>query len=278
MNILVTGGSGYIGSMIIPFLKCRHEVYNYDILHGNDYRKIPLVSLENIDVVIHLAAIVGAEACSYDPLGAISTNYKSLPEFLNKCDFQNIKLFIFASTCSVYGKHYDLCKEKTQLNPLSLYARSKAMAEEIINKHPINSVIFRFGTVFGVSKEMRWDLLINKFVHDAVYHREINVYNGLNYRPFVHVRDIALAMSKIIDTPIEEVNKQIFNLVSENTTILDLANTVKDCVHCSVYSDYKKNIDQRSYSASNSKLDHFIDFKPNITILDGIYEVMCNCI
>ena len=233
MNILIVGGAGYVGGGIVDNLKNKHNVTVYDsLIYEESYRKdvnfiygdireqdklLPL--FDQNDAVIWLAALVGDGACSINPDLTFEINSESV-KFLA----QNFKKrIIFLSTCSVYGAQDGLLDEESSINPLSEYASSKIQAEEYLKD--TNSVIFRLGTLFGISDEfsrIRLDLVVNILVTKALTDEKLTVFGGEQWRPLLHVNDVANAIENVLEKDI----KGVYNLHHKNYKIIDIAEAI----------------------------------------------------
>lgn len=230
MNILVVGGAGYVGGGIVDKLKKNHNVTVYDsLIYEESYRKdvdfvygdireqkklLPL--LDKCDAVIWLAALVGDGACAINPELTFEINSDSV-KFLAE-NFN--KRIVFLSTCSVYGAQEGLLDESSTINPLSAYATSKVKAEDYLKDS--NAIIFRLGTLFGISDEfsrIRLDLVVNILVTKALTEGKLTVFGGDQWRPLLHVIDVANA----IDHTINLKTTGIYNLHYENFKIIDIA-------------------------------------------------------
>jgi nucleoside-diphosphate-sugar epimerase len=282
MNILIVGGAGYLGGAVTDLLmQSQHNIRVYDVLlYEETYRKpVPFVfgdirdedklkkNFEWADVVIWLAALVGDPACDLDEALTTTINRDSV-QFL-KDNFKG--RIIFMSTCSVYGAQDDLLAENSPLKPLSLYANTKLWAEKILED--TDALIFRLGTLYGVSDEfsrVRFDLVVNTLVMRAAVHNKINVFGGQQYRPLLHVRDAA----QTIYSTLEGTNTGIYNLHSENTTIIDIAQLVeKEFPGLQVEINETMFQDSRNYRVSSEKAKQQLGFNPTLTIAAGIEEL-----
>ena len=248
-NILVTGGAGYIGSMLVPNLLCaNHNVTvidnfmynqtslassisnkNFELVFG-DVRNEDLMKklISKADVIIPLAAIVGAPACDNDPLAAESINKDSILWLLKQVS--SSQQIIMPTTNSAYGSgdQNNYCDENSPLNPLSIYARDKVIVEKALMERE-NSTSFRLATVFGISPRMRLDLLVNNFTFRALTDRFVIVFEGHFKRNYIHIRDVVQAFNLAID----EKNKfkgEIFNvgLSEANISKIDLCKEIKE--------------------------------------------------
>ncbi len=270
MNILLTGGSGYLGSVLTRILlKKGHHVRVLDnFLFGRDSLKeiksdkLELVqgdirdlgavssSLKNIDSVIHLASIVGTQSSELDPKTSIEINYLSTRNLADLCKLYNIKQIIFASTCSVYGAQPNqIIRENSEVNPLDSYGQSKFQSERAILQAYDYPTILRLGTLFGASHRMRFDLAINLFIAQALNREKLVVFGGNQWRPFLHVYDAALAFSYAVENNMEG----IYNVVWKNLTIEDMAKQIKKLIPCEIEIS-EDIIDKRNYRVSGEKL------------------------
>jgi nucleoside-diphosphate-sugar epimerase len=282
LKVLVTGGAGYVGGAVTDaLLEKGHSVRVYDsLLYDDAYRKpvdfcfgdvrdehrlIP--NLQWADAVIWLAAIVGDGACALNPELTQSVNERAL-ELL--ADSFNGRI-VFTSTCSVYGAQDGIIDETAAVKPLSAYAITKLNAEKILKDK--NAIIFRLGTLFGLSdtySRIRLDLVVNTLTVKAITANRIVVYGGDQHRPLLHVRDAAQAIANSLDNNYTGH----FNLHSENVRIIDLAERMRD--HFPgleiVRTDLKFQ-DNRTYKVSSEKARTSLRFSPKLTIDDGVTEL-----
>lgn len=299
-KVLITGGGGYIGSVLARMLL--NNGYNVRILdkftfgiepiasiinHPNmevvigDIRKIGDLkkAIKNIDHIVHLAAIVGDPACSVQGDIAVETNFLSTIRLARLARENDIKRFVFASTCSIYGtSNTDIVNEESSTNPISLYAETKLDAEKellalLSNKPAL--IILRFGTVYGSSPRMRFDLVINYLTKKALLDKEIKIFGGEQWRPFVHVEDIARAISLILDADIEKVKGEIFNVGStnENYKMKDIGEIVKECIPKTNVDIVKEIQDKRSYRVSFEKIEKDLGFSNKKKVEDAIMKI-----
>jgi len=283
MKILVVGGAGYVGGHLVDVLSQEgHQVTVYDVLlyeecyrknvpfiHGDIREKKKLLqALEGMDAVIWLAALVGDPACSLKESLTVEINKDSV-QFLK--DHYHGRI-IFMSTCSVYGAADGVLTENSSLNPLSLYARTKLQAEEILKNS--DAVIFRLGTLYGLGdrfSRVRFDLVTNTLVMRAALHGKFSVFGGEQYRPMLHVRDVSQAVLLALA---KNTCKGIYNLSSENITIAQMAQKISNYfpqVQIS-YTDVKYQ-DQRNYRVSSQKAIEQLGFKASLNLIDGIKEL-----
>ena len=297
-EVLVTGGAGYLGLHVVEkLLKNEYKVhvldnfsfgnsglkslkkrYNFELING-DIRdlRVVLKSMDGVDVVIHLAGIVGDPASKLDPEQSIEVNYLSTKKLVDVAKYFKIRQFLFASSCSVYGANNNrLLSEKSKLNPVSIYAETKLKSEEIIleqSQKYLSPTILRTGTLFGYSNRMRFDLIINLFTAQALSKHKITIEGGNQWRPFVHVKDAALAYFLVLEKKRGTV-KGIFNLGSNdlNYTISDIGKTIQQNTP-NVKIENSKNIDQRNYKVSFKKIHKSLGFDSTMSISDGIIEI-----
>lgn len=294
-KIFVTGGAGYIGSVLIPsLLNEGYEVTLYDTLMYESHQLIPFFqnkkfkfikgdildkkllgeSIKNHDVVIHLAAIVGYGACRVDENRAYAVNHigtKNVIESMSDDQF-----LIFGSTGSNYGSVNGICTESTPLHPLSIYGKSKTLAETEVLSRP-NSTAFRFATAFGASPRLRLDLLINELTYNAVTQKYLVIYESHFMRTFIHVRDIANVFLFSINHK-DEMKGNVYNVGSNtmNFSKKDICEMIKRKTDCYVhYADYDGDVDKRNYVVSYDKIES-LGYKTTITVEEGIDELI-NC-
>jgi len=294
MKILITGGAGYLGSVITRNLLKKHEVIVYDNLMYNQTSLVDLCHHENftyhygdvrewsklkylveqVDVIIPLAALVGFPSCEKD---------KELATSINTTQIQNIvdvmtpdQKILYPNTNSGYGSRGEgMVTEKDELTPISHYGKTKCEAEDYILQES-NGIVFRLATVFGVSSRMRTDLLANDFVYKLLTDKYITLFEHKFVRNFIHIQDVSNAFEFMIDNYDEHKNK-IFNLglSTENITKKQLVEKIQSHIsNTSVnYSDYYVDPDKRDYIVSNEKIEA-TGWKPKYTLDDGIQELI----
>lgn len=264
MKILLTGGAGYIGRVMLSHLLDKsHAVRVLDNLlygnHVNPGRSFEMIhgsvtdtallrkSLVDVDAVIHLAAIVGDQACDLDVKRATSTNLESTRELARACRASK-KLLVFFSTCSVYGANPNaLLNEGSEVNPLSTYAHTKLSAEDELRKAQCDYVILRLGTVFGVSPRMRFDLVINRMIGQAVLNGRFTVFGGDQFRPFIHVGDVVSNTMRVI----ESESRGLYNLGGTNFTIRHIGEMIQHSTGCDM-AVLPERKDPRNYAVDSS--------------------------
>jgi len=294
MKILVTGGAGYIGTSLVPALLNKNYkvtvidnlMYNQNVLlehyinpnfkfeYGDIRDKTKIRELtKKVDVVIHLASIVGAPACKRNKTLAKEVNLDGTKNIVDVLSVDQI--FLFASTGSIYGKIEGMCDESWEPNPLSVYGSTKLEGEEMaLNRN--NSVAFRFATAYGLSQRLRLDLLINDFVLNAIRNKYLVVYDKDFRRTFIHITDIVKSYLHMLDN-FESVKGEAYNIGSEdnNYTKEELVNKIKESLDFQVYYADKgiPDPDQRDYEVSYKKLVN-TGFSVDINIDRGIKELV----
>ncbi len=282
-NVLITGGAGYIGGCVtdallakrIPFTVYDNLTYENEYLKPvhfiyGDIRNKTLLKklLPNYSHVIWLAAIVGDGACAIKPKLTKEVNQETV-RFLS----QNFSgRIIFTSTCSVYGVSDKPVTEDSPTNPLSIYAETKLAAEKYLQEK--NALIFRLGTAFGTSdtySRIRMDLAVNYMTMSAVKNGSLTVVGGNQWRPFMHVSDIGSSIVNNLTT----AKKGVYNLATQNDTIINVANTIKKITHCKVKKTKQKVQDDRSYHAVVTKAlrDNILTKHTKYTIEYGVNEI-----
>lgn len=293
MKILVTGGAGFVGSVLVPMLLSKNYKVrvldnlmfgidglfncfnhkNFEFVKG-DIRNKNLMEkvVEDIDVVIHLASLVGYPICKKYEKDACVVNVEAtmtLSRILPKD-----KLVIYPSTDSCYGSFGELCTEETLLKPLTLYGETKAAAEILLRERG-NTIILRFATGFGVSPRMRLDLLINDFCYKAVKERNLIVYEKSYQRAFVYVTDMARAFIFALGNAVE-MRDGVYNIGSEklNLTKEQVAELIrKKTEYYLHYADFGKDADQRNYRVSCEKMRK-LGFETEISLEQGIDQLI----
>jgi len=305
MQVLVTGGAGYIGNYVVEeLLENGHEVRVLDnFLFGDDaleplrdhdaldvvegdIRHIEDLSyaMEDRDAVIHLAGIVGDPACGVNEQATQAVNVEATKTLVEVCKLHDIQRLVFASTCSTYGASELMeLNEGSFLNPLSLYAESKIDSEEIIlhethdrfSDNDITPTILRLGTIFGWSRRMRFDLVVNLLTAKATLEDDIPVFGGEQYRPLVHVADAASAFVAALEAPEETVDHQIFNVGDNelNYQIKEVGAIVEDHVEDAEVRFVEHKEDERTYRVSFDKINHVLGWEAERTIGDGVEEI-----
>ncbi|HEY3595546.1 MAG TPA: SDR family oxidoreductase [Polyangiaceae bacterium] len=303
MHIVVTGGAGYIGSTLVPvLLDAGHRVTIVDRLffgdepvrrlsaaHGSalkivraDVRRVDPRVFEGVDALVDLAGISNDPSCELDSELTRSVNLEGALRVARLAQAAGARHIVFASSCSVYGHGAALSlAEDTTPHPVSLYAHCKAEAEQrltaLAKSTGISLTLLRLATVFGLSAKMRFDLAVNVMTKNAYVARKITVEGGgQQWRPFVHVRDVAEAMRRALDLPASRVETRVINVGSaaNNVRIKNLAYRVRDVVPGTEIVMAPTDPDLRDYNVSFERIGHALDFCPSRTIEEGITEVL----
>ncbi len=302
-GVLVTGCAGYIGSVLVRQLLSRNysvigldnlsfggesllEILNSpnfrfvkgDIRDGDCYKEI----LNKVDSIIHLAAIVGDPACAQQPQLAKETNWHGSKLLYDSCIEQpNIKRFVFASTCSNYGKMNGevFVNENSELRPISLYAKLKVKFEQYLlaseTRADFTPTVIRFATVYGTSPRMRFDLTVNEFVREVAMGKELQIYGAQFWRPYCHVNDLATACVLVLESATELVRHEVFGAGStnENYQKETIANMINEVIAEAKIKYVHKYEDPRDYRVEFSKIENELGFKITRNVMDGIKEI-----
>ncbi|HTD57257.1 MAG TPA: NAD(P)-dependent oxidoreductase [Solirubrobacteraceae bacterium] len=300
--ILVTGGSGYIGAAVVhELLSAGEEVRVLDAL-AHDQEEIAseqersgaqvvradlrdraarAEALEGAEAVVHLAAIVGDPACASDPKLADEVNVKASTALIEDARKAGVGGFVFASTCSNYGRMADPTvpiAEGGELRPVSLYAEQKVGIETLLLEDPdgLRPTCLRFATVYGVARRMRFDLTVNEFTRDLWADRDLEVFGERFWRPYVHVRDAARAVCTVLGAPVERVAGQVFNVgcSAENYRKLDLIGEIRKQTDRGRVSYVPRAEDPRDYRVSFEKIEAETGFRTRMTVPEGIAELL----
>lgn len=295
-NILVTGGAGYLGSTMVPeFLNAGHKVTvldnfmfgqnslahvchhpNFSVVRGDIRVEATMRSLmKNADIIIPLAALVGAPLCSKDPVGATTTNHDAIMLMLKLLSWDQIVLMPTTNSAYGTGDENNFCTEESPLRPISQYAIEKVGIEKQLMQHP-NFISFRLATVFGMSPRMRIDLLVNDFTYRAVYDRFLVLFESQFKRNYIHVRDVMRVFLHAIDN-YNKMKGQIYNvgLSDANVSKKELCQAIQKRLPEFVFLEAPvgKDPDQRNYIVSNAKIEA-TGFKPMYSLDFGIQELI----
>lgn len=299
-EILVIGGAGYIGSALVKqLLGDGHNVRLLDrfifgtepiaafaghprlIVQDADYRRTDqlVIAMRRADTVIHLGGIVGDPACALDEDLTIELNLAATRSVAEIARAQRVRRFVFASTCSVYGANSELLDERSQVSPVSLYARSKLASEIVLEQLADDSfrpTILRLGTVYGISGRVRFDLVVNLLAAKAATDGVITVFGSHQWRPFVHVFDAAAAFALATQTRTSRVENRIFNVGSnnQNMTLGALGRLIAARVPGSSIVEEESLEDPRNYRVSFDRISHELDFRTMRTVAHGVDEVI----
>lgn len=293
MKIMITGGAGYIGTMLVPLLALDNEVIIYDLLlydnkviwpHGvktirADIRDIDTFSKEvrGVDVVYHLASISNDPSYELNPELGKSINYYCFPDILEAC--KDVKRFIFASSASVYGVKDELnVTEESLPEPITDYSKYKWECEKLLfdSDIPIKTAV-RCATVCGFSPRMRFDLSVNILTAHAMVNGVIKVFGGKQRRPNINILDVINFYRDMLTYP-DIVDKEVFNLSYQNNTMDELAdivqNTVKSCADKDVVIEHVPTDDLRSYHIDSSKISKMLGFELKYDISSAVSVVV----
>ena len=281
MKVLIVGGAGYVGGGIVDLLSKENEVTVYDsLIYENsyrknvdfifgdirDYKKINNI-LDQYDAVIWLAALVGDGACAINPALTHEINSETVKNLA-----KNFKgKIVFLSTCSVYGAQEGILDESSEVNPLSEYASSKLIAEKYLADS--DSIIFRLGTLFGIGDKfsrIRLDLVVNILTTKAYIDKKMSVFGGEQWRPLLHVKDVANAIAHTLETQ----TNGVFNLHYKNFKIIEIANEIKNKItDVEIETTPLPFQDARNYQVSSDKLKDATGFQAKVDLTQGINEM-----
>lgn len=282
MRVLVVGGAGYIGGAVTDLLqKTNHRIRVYDrLLYESEYRKpvdfiqgdirdraLLKTHLEWAEAVVWLAALVADGSCALYPELAVELNQTSVKWLVEHFDGR----IIFPSTCLIYAIRNEALEESAEKDPSTIYTKTKLAAEEYLKDK--NSLIVRLSTVFGIGdlfSRPRFDLVVNLLTARAVTEGKMTVFGGHQFRPFIHVRDVARAMVTNIDTK----HTGVFNLHTDNMQIIELAKKIQSRVPGASIEVREAAVkDTGDYRMNSERALRVLQFTPSISIEDGIKEI-----
>ena len=294
-NILVTGGAGFLGSVMVPeLLKAGHKVTvidnfiydqnslalicgdpNFIVVNGDARNKSAMLPLlKEADIIIPLAALVGAPLCAADPEGARAVNHGAIKLILDHISPQQHLLMPTTNSAYGAGDANNFCDESSPLNPISRYAKDKVEVEKMILERE-NSISFRLATVFGMSPRMRIDLLVNDFTYRAVKDHFIVVFEGHFKRNYLHIKDVTQVFLHSISS-FDSMKGEIYNvgLSDSNVSKIELCEAIKKNVPDFFFHEAEigKDLDQRNYIVSNAKIEA-TGFRPRYSLDQGILEL-----
>jgi nucleoside-diphosphate-sugar epimerase len=290
-RVLVTGGAGYVGSVLVE--KLLNRDYSVTVLDKMWFSKMGLEpvknhpnlkiiegdlrALDDVVAVLHLAAVSNDPWGDLNPQVTQEINYDATVNLLNMAKELGIERFINVSTSSVYGVKDDPeVTEDLPLEPLTIYSKTKAEAEKVVlaaNTDTFTTVNIRPATVCGYSPRMRLDLIVNILTSHAVNNRKIIVFGGAQRRPNVHMDDVTDLYADLVETPKEKIGGEVFNAGYENHKVMELAEMVKDVIGDDVTIETKPTNDPRSYHISSEKIKLKLGFEPKKTIKDAIIDL-----
>ena len=297
MNILITGGAGYVGSLVIPELinngykvKCLDRFFfgdeflsqdqfseKLEMLH-DDIRWFDSKLLDGVDIVLDLAAISNDPAGDLNPGKTFEINHMGRVRVAKLSKEHGVKRYILASSASIYGQQDQLADEKSSVNPLTAYSKANRNAEIDtlqLNDDNFTVTILRFSSVYGKSPRMRFDTAVNCMVLDLFKNNKIFVRGKSNKRPFIHIKDVVRAYILAIAAKKDKIGGQIFNVGSEdqNYEMGDLANEIRKICRTKCEIESSDTNDNRSYFASFKKIQDVLGFDTNYKIADGVKEM-----
>lgn len=297
MKVLVTGGTGYVGSIVVShLLLADFEVVVFDqLIYGGlslvnflgqprfrliwgDVRDLPQLqeAVIGCDAVVHMAALVGEGVCSLDAQAASDINFGGTKNVWEAAQQAGVRRFIFISTCSNYGitSPNVIADETTPLNPLSVYAKTKVAAEEfLLAQHTsIDLIVLRLGTICGVSPRMRFDLLVSEMARAAVLGHLITLFAPDAYRPFLHIRDAAAAVAHCLHVDTAQSASKVFNIVGENYQKRQLADLVTKYFPQAKIDISGGQPDLRDYKVSSQRAVSELQFVPEHTVETALLE------
>lgn len=303
-KVLVTGGAGYIGSVLVRLLLERGYFVrvldnlsfggeavvellnndNFDFVKGDIRNKEDLVkAMKDIDFVAHLASIVGDPACAIDPELTKDINLNGAKLTYDVANEMGIKKFVFASTCSNYGKMEDsneYLNEDSELRPVSLYAETKVEFEQYLLSQEKTNITkptcLRFSTVYGLSPRIRFDLTVNEFTKELAMDRELVVFGEQFWRPYCHVVDLSRGVIAVIEADDETVAFNVYNVgdTNENYQKQMIVDEIKKQLPQSQIKYVKKDEDPRDYRVSFEKIKNELGFEVTKKVPDGIKQVI----
>jgi len=302
VRVLITGGAGYVGSTLAPLLLAAgHKVRvldrllyggesllgvwsnpDFDFIHGDVRDRETLrQAVSECDAVVHLAAIVGDPACAREPEIARAVNLDASMNLIEESRKAGVQRFVFASTCSNYGKMKDptqFVNEESELQPVSLYAETKVAVEKFLLESAANGwcpTPLRFATVFGVSSRMRFDLTVNEFTMEMITKKHLVVFGEQFWRPYVHVFDAARGIALILSSPPQAVAGRVFNVGStdQNLQKQQIVELIRPSAPDAKVEFVHKNEDPRDYRVSFDRILGELGYKTTRTVVEGIVEV-----
>jgi nucleoside-diphosphate-sugar epimerase len=299
-TVLVIGGAGYVGSALVKrLLDCNFRVSVLDAMHFGDaplagvkghpnlmlicedFRNIEALTraMGEAESVVHLGGLVGDPACAVDPQLTVDVNVTATKFVGEIAKARGVRHLVFASSCSVYGACEHVVDEDSRLNPQSLYARSKVASEVLLcalNSSDFAVTRLRFATIYGISGRTRFDLVVNLLCAKAVREGLITVFGADQWRPFVHVDDVARAIAITLQAPVERVAGEVFNVGSDaqNLTLGAAAELVKAQVPTAQIISDDTTVDRRNYRVRFAKIRSRLGFEPVWTPERGIAQVV----
>lgn len=299
MNILVTGASGYIGSLLSQkILDSGHNLKFFDLYPSNnmdintitnhsrcttyygDIRDKVIVNdaIKNSDIIVHLAGISDGRMGKQDPELTKEINVKATKYLIEKAKNTNVKRFLFASTFGVYGNKYsEPLKENLKLNPIDPYSESKVICEEMLTKTTSASFVtcsLRIAMVYGLSTVTKFDLLVNQLIKLAIEKGELNIVGGWQKRPQIHVQDITDYFLKLISINSSLISGKKFNVISENPSINELTQIISSFLPKTKINTLLERKNENSFEMDGTKIKNELGLYPKYEITQGINELI----
>ena len=298
LKVLVTGGAGYVGSVLIPeLIKAGHFVYCLDrFFFGKDFllskkfeNSLELIQddirwfdskvLDGVDVVMDLAALSNDPVGDLDPTKTYEINHLGRSRVAKLSKAAGVTKYILASSASIYGQQDQMATEESLVSPLTAYSKANRKAEVDIlplSDDNFSVTALRFSSIYGISPRMRFDLAVNGMVLDYFKNKKITIFGGNNKRPFLHINDAVQAYLLLLNSSKSKINGQIFNVGSDeqNYQISDLAKEVGNALDPNCTLDIKNSPDNRSYFASSEKIRNTLNFKPQNNVKESSKEIL----
>jgi len=299
MNILITGGAGYVGSALVPKLVQKgYNVKVYDLyIYGDVFshirnnpaliqikgdirdKKELVESTKNVDAIVHLACISNDPSYMLDPALGKSINYDAFFNLIEAARINDVKRFIYASTSSVYGiKKEKNVRETAICEPLTEYSKYKLDCENILlnsGKSDMDRVVLRPATVCGYAQRLRLDLVVNILIINALINKKIKIFGGKQLRPNINIKDMVRVYELLLLAPKNKINGEIFNAGYQNHSVEELAKIIKKVIgDPELIFDYIPTDDIRSYHINSDKIRKVLGFKPKYTIEDGVQSIV----
>jgi|Deesub1362B_J571_1020462.scaffolds.fasta_scaffold00646_7 nucleoside-diphosphate-sugar epimerase len=298
MKVLLTGGAGYIGSIMIPMLleegyevKCLDRFFfGEETLSGvrnnpelelikDDIRWFDPEIMRGVDAVLDMAALSNDPSGELDPEKTMAINYRGRVRVASLAKKYDVSKYILASSCSIYGFQDGLLNESSPTNPLTTYAKANLMSENdalALSDNSFCVTALRQATVYGLSPRMRFDLAINGMTLGFYKNGKIPVMmDGTQWRPFVHIKDTSRAFLKVLEADEDKVNGEIFNVGSneQNCQILPLAEMVAEAINIPFRFEWYGDPDKRSYRVSFDKIKKVLKYSVKFTPKEGAREI-----
>jgi nucleoside-diphosphate-sugar epimerase len=298
--VLVVGGAGYIGSVLVRDLlesgwrvrvldrllygeDSLSDLYgreDFELIQG-DFRNVEAVvrAVQGMGSIVHLGAVVGDPACALNGDFTFEVNLAATRMIAEAGKGYGIRRFLFASSCSVYGASDDLLDERSPLAPLSLYARTKIESERLLlslASGDFSPTVLRFATVCGLSYRPRFDLVVNLLAAQAALEKEITIYGGQQWRPFIHVDDVSRATMRFLEAPVDTVGGDVFNVGAEedNLRLIELGELIKRLVPEVGVFVKESDEDPRNYRVSFEKMENRLGFTTEKRVDDAAREIV----